>query len=1178
MLDPVLTTEDAGEYLNNNTAQVVSPDLTVDSDNPETTIDGANVYISTNFNPNEDSLGIEGQEGTSGTIDGINWTYIASQGILELRGTATVDAYQEILRQVTYNNTSQTPGDAERAIDFQLGTQRYNPDNGHFYEYVPANRITWTNARTAAESMSLFGQQGYLTTITSESENNLVTEEVGGYGWIGGSDAAIDGEWRWVTGPEAGTQFWSGTGNGSPVNGGYSNWVANNPSNDGGSEQYAHTSPGSGLWNDWPNAIIWVNGYVVEYGGMEGDPELQITSTVNLNLVDSTDTDGDTIVDAIDIDDDNDGILDVDESNDNLDSDNDELVDRLDIDSDNDGIPDNIEAQTTADYIAPSGSDRDNDGLDDAYDNADMEGLTPINTDLVDEVDYLDADSDNDGTLDIAENGFAANTVAADAADEDGDGLKDVFESDTPGDGYDVNDAIDDPSSFLPNSNGAGDLDYRDNTLEVSISTSDADVSEPDNNGQFTVSLSQPSSEPTTVIYGISGNATIGGDYAMPEAPVVIPAGETSTTIDINITDDRTIEGNETTTFRLRGATNPNAEVTIGNPTASITIKDNDISRPIKARVWGDPHFVTFDNVKYDLQAPGEFIYLESRTDDLQIQARHEPWERSSRNVSVITAAATMLSGQEVGIYLEQSEPIVVDGVPMAIANGDTLEVGNSAIRRQGNQYTFLYAGDDGIVTAADDRLVATINSSYIDLNAFIHNPEARQIHGLVGNGDGDAGNDFTLRDDGTVLTRQTALGDRYSEFADSWRIAQSESLFVYDGEEDTNTFSDVEFSTEPFTIDDLDPEARAGAEMDVRAAGIPEGTPEFEAAVIDVAVTGESSFIESALAVVNNEPLVPTMQGTEEDDFLEGTAEDEIIIGLAGSDLLMGMTGNDILYGGEGEDILEAGEGNDILDSGAGDDLMFGEAGNDIMFASPGLDVFDGGEGEDIADYSSLDAAITFDAISTVDKDELGSDELFDVETIIGAIEQANTIDASAGVNPISVDLSNDMLTVDGESAQLYTVENFVNAIGTPQDDVLDGSDSGNILMGMAEDDRLNGLAGADTLMGVDVDSDTPGASERDRIIGGADADVFVLGDEENIFYLDETGRFGSRGRAIILDFESGVDKIQLSGAADDYITFGSYILADEGRRDGRLDFGDDVIAYARGGFSAEDITFVGS
>ena len=67
------------------------------------------------------------------------------------------------------------------------------------------------------------------------------------------------------------------------------------------------------------------------------------------------DTDGDGIPNQVDIDDDNDGILDVLEGN--GDSDNDGFEDSLDIDSDNDGIPDNIEAQSTSGYIPPSGND-----------------------------------------------------------------------------------------------------------------------------------------------------------------------------------------------------------------------------------------------------------------------------------------------------------------------------------------------------------------------------------------------------------------------------------------------------------------------------------------------------------------------------------------------------------------------------------------------------------------------------------------------------------------------------------------------------------------------------------------------------------------------------------------------------------------------------------------------------
>lgn len=119
------------------------------------------------------------------------------------------------------------------------------------------------------------------------------------------------------------------------------------------------------------------------------------------------------------------------------DSDGDGVADYLDLDSDNDGITDNVEAQTTAGYVAPTGIDSDGDGLDNAYETG---GLTPadVDTDSDGTADYLDTDSDNDGISDTDEAGHGVSQAAIDAsADSDGDGIKDVVDDVV---GYDAND------------------------------------------------------------------------------------------------------------------------------------------------------------------------------------------------------------------------------------------------------------------------------------------------------------------------------------------------------------------------------------------------------------------------------------------------------------------------------------------------------------------------------------------------------------------------------------------------------------------------------------------------------------------------------------------------------------------------------------------------------------------
>lgn len=181
------------------------------------------------------------------------------------------------------------------------------------------------------------------------------------------------------------------------------------------------------------------------------------------------------VTDAVDLDTDNDGILDSfedlnldndnDPATDSTDSDGDGFADYLDIDSDDDGIPDNVEAQTTADYIPPSGVDANANGLDDAYEGSGILGLFPIDTDGDNLPDYLDEDSDNDNVPDVIEahdfDHDGIPDVVFIGSDKDDDGLDDAFEGVTQID-IDINDEIDDPINNLPNTDEDNESDYRD--------------------------------------------------------------------------------------------------------------------------------------------------------------------------------------------------------------------------------------------------------------------------------------------------------------------------------------------------------------------------------------------------------------------------------------------------------------------------------------------------------------------------------------------------------------------------------------------------------------------------------------------------------------------------------------------------------------------------------------------
>jgi len=201
------------------------------------------------------------------------------------------------------------------------------------------------------------------------------------------------------------------------------------------------------------------------------------------------------ITDAIDIDSDDDGIVDIledldadgdaDHTTNPTDTDNDGIPDYLDIDSDNDGIPDNVEAQSTAGYIPPNGQDLNNNGLDDAYEANGNLGIFPEDTDNDLIADYLDDDSDNDGVPDNIEahdyNHDGIPDVTLIGSDKDNDGLDDAFEGSTQIDS-DVNDEINDPYEDLPNTDGDSESDYRDiDDDNDNINTEDEDTNKDGN-------------------------------------------------------------------------------------------------------------------------------------------------------------------------------------------------------------------------------------------------------------------------------------------------------------------------------------------------------------------------------------------------------------------------------------------------------------------------------------------------------------------------------------------------------------------------------------------------------------------------------------------------------------------------------------------------------------------------
>lgn len=285
--------------LNNNnvpvqfcaTPELIAKNLTIDG---TFSIKGMKISFSDGYKAGEDELIY------SGSIGNIVSTWFAGQGYLLLKGdgTTTNDNYRDAIRLVTYKNTNLTPNIGNRKISITLDDADYLPETGHFYRFVEKSDLSWSTANAEAQATVYYGLKGYLATITSQAENDFIKLKTKGVGWIGASDAGAEGEWRWVTGPEGledngkGQLFYvTGTG---PYQGRYTNWNSGEPNNVGGVENYAHITvfpndvASSYKWNDLPNSggvgDFASKGYLIEFGGFPGEPEMSLSATLVLQV------------------------------------------------------------------------------------------------------------------------------------------------------------------------------------------------------------------------------------------------------------------------------------------------------------------------------------------------------------------------------------------------------------------------------------------------------------------------------------------------------------------------------------------------------------------------------------------------------------------------------------------------------------------------------------------------------------------------------------------------------------------------------------------------------------------------------------------------------------------------------------------------------------------------------
>lgn len=221
------------------------------------------------------------------TTTGLTFTGWTSGQRLYFSGTRT--DVNNALATLKYTHSSAGTFTLEASII--AAGQIYDPTTQHIYEVVNhGSPISATAARSAATSRTINGVTGYLANITSSDENTFVAARITQDGWFGASDAAIEGDWVWLDGPESGTLFWRGTAGGTAF--WYENWAGSEPNQAGDEDCSQFYANGSG-WNDLPCSGT-LNYYIVEYGAPGNLPNIA-SDTLDITLTTDTTTQAPTL-------------------------------------------------------------------------------------------------------------------------------------------------------------------------------------------------------------------------------------------------------------------------------------------------------------------------------------------------------------------------------------------------------------------------------------------------------------------------------------------------------------------------------------------------------------------------------------------------------------------------------------------------------------------------------------------------------------------------------------------------------------------------------------------------------------------------------------------------------------------------------------------------------------------
>ncbi|MCC7283013.1 MAG: M10 family metallopeptidase C-terminal domain-containing protein [Acetobacteraceae bacterium] len=261
------------------------------------------------------------------------------------------------------------------------------------------------------------------------------------------------------------------------------------------------------------------------------------------------------------------------------------------------------------------------------------------------------------------------------------------------------------------------------------------------------------------------------------------------------------------------------------------------------------------------------------------------------------------------------------------------------------------------------------------------------------------------------------------------------------------------------------------------------------------------------------------TARGDNSDNILIGTPDRDRMYGLGGKDRIEGREENDTIDGGNGDDLLYGQEGDDLIEGGGGNDFIHGDLGlsgpsgdgNDTLRGGLGSDFIIGGGGNDTLDAGADGGAADYLFGGTGNDTYIVNgvtDLVYEGDLIAGFEGGAGDFDTIISTGEVFRDyysVGEKLIIAEAANVDFPDGTYIIGGAGMAHTEIV-GNSGANFILAYGGDNTIKSGGGDDSI--------SLSLYDLDASANGVNTVVMQAG----------------TGRDFIYDFESGIDKVDVS------------------------------------------------